>query len=57
MVCRPRFASGAEAYLAEVVGSQSPGKATDEQLERVVLLHGEAEDSLRWLLEGHDSGE
>ena len=56
-VCRPQIASGAEAYLTEVVRSQSPGEATDKQLQWVVLLHGEAEDSLRWLLEGHDSGE
>ena len=31
-------------YLAEVVRSQSPGKPAHEKLQRVILLHGQAED-------------
>jgi hypothetical protein len=34
------------SYLAEVVGSQSPGKPAHEKLQRVILLHGQAKDGL-----------
>jgi hypothetical protein len=34
------------SYLAEVVGSQSPGKPAHEKLQRIILLHGQAKDGL-----------
>jgi len=37
--------------LAEVIRSQSPGKATHEKLKRVILLHGETKRSARGLVD------
>ena len=36
-------------YLAEIIGGEGPRQATDEELQWIILLHGETECSARSL--------